>query len=197
MAVAQNDVLRVTAEMSQGVDALQNVYHIQSDNVASVSDAQALLDMGLIMDGLYNLVDASMHDGVSFDSVRVQNVTQGVLMGSTPFPVLTVGLDTNDPLPFQAAALITYPTATPKTRGGTYFGGFTEANSDTAGAISSALQTVLVAVGVKILTQQNVAGNLYTFVLVNRLLGTVIPYVSAIVHAVWRTQRRRRPGVGS
>jgi hypothetical protein len=56
---------------------------------------------------------------------------------------------------------------------------------------------VLALVGVKILTQQNVAGNLYDFVLINRALGTVIEYVSAIVHAVWRTQRRRRPGVGS
>lgn len=197
MAVAENDVLRVTAEMSAGNDALQNVFHVQSVNAASVSDAQALLDMGLIMDALYDLLDASMHDGVTFDNVRVQNVTQDTLLGSTPFPVLSVGGDTADPIPYQACALITYPTAVPKTRGGNYYGGFTEANSDGNGAISSALQTVLALVGTKILTQQDVAGNLWDFVLVNRLLGTVIPFVSTIVHAVWRTQRRRRPGVGA
>lgn len=197
MAVAENDVLRCTAEMSAGTDALQNIFHLQSANVASISDAQALLDVGLILDALYDLIDASMHDGVTFDAIRVQNITQDTLLGSTPWPVLTVGGDTADPVPFQAAALVTYPTAVPKTRGGNYFGGFTEANSDSSGGISSALQTVLVSLGVKILTQQNVAGNLYDFVLINRALGTVIPFVSAIVHAVWRTQRRRRPGVGA
>lgn len=197
MTVNQNDILRVTAEMSIGVNDVQNVFHYQYVAVADVTDALALLDSAVIMETLYDIILSDIGDALTFDQVRVKNVTQNTLLGSTPFPVLIAGTELGAPLPLPDAALITYPTAVPRTRGGTYFGGFTEIANVEQGNIASATVTRLLAVGVRALQEQNIAGRLYQFVLINRLLGTVIPLTSAIVHPIFRTQRRRRPGVGS
>ena len=197
MAVNPSDVLRITAEMSLGADSVQNVHHYQFVSGGPITDAQALLDAAIIMETLYSLLIPQLATTYTFDQVRVQNITQGILLGSTAWPVLTVGGSALDILPFPTSALITYPTATPRTRGGTYYGGFTELGNAVGGSIIGALQTSLIAVAARALLQQNIAGNLYDFVLVNRSLGTVLQFTSAIIHVVWRTQRRRRQGVGS
>ena len=197
MAVNPSDVLRITAEMSVGADSIQNVHHYQFVSGGPITDAQALLDAAVIMETLYSLLVPQQTVNYSYDQVRVQNITQGVLLGSTAWPTLTIGGSALDELPFPTSALLTFPTAVPRTRGGTYYGGFTELGNTVGGKIISALQTLLIAVAARALLQQNIAGNLYDFVLVNRALGTVIQFTSAIVHIVWRTQRRRRQGVGS
>lgn len=197
MTVNQNDVLRITAEMSEGVDSLQNVYHFQYVTAATQTDAQVLLDAAVIMETLYSLLVSQMSNLVTFDQVRVQNITQSILLGSTAWPTLTVGGDATAALPLPDAALITYPTAVPKTRGGAYYGGFTEAANVQKGNIVAGLITSLLAVAARALLQQTIAGRLYDYVVINRALGTVIPVVSSIVPAVMRTQRRRRQGVGS
>lgn len=197
MAVQQGDVLRATAEMSIQVDDLQNVLHYRLVSVSEVENSQALLDVAAVLDSLYDHIDGNMGDGVDFDQVRVQNITQDVLLGATAWPTLVAGGLVDDLQPRQAAALVTFPTAVPQTRAGIYFGGFTESANTTNGNITSVLLSNLLDLANEALTVQDIGGNLYEYVLVNREFGTVITLVSAIVHLVWRTQRRRRPGIGS
>lgn len=197
MTVVQNDVLRMTAEMSVGSFDIQNIFHYQYTSVASVTDAQALLDAAVILEALYDIILEDLSITMTFDQVRVQNITQDVLLGTTGWPVLTAGEEASGALPLTNAALLTFTTAVPRTRGGTYYGGMTEIQNTTAGTILAATVTRLVALALEQLTEQNLSGRLYSYILVNREFGTVIPFTAAIVHTVFRTQRRRRPGVGS
>lgn len=197
MAVTQNDVLRVTAEMTQGADAVQNVYHFRSTNAPPVDDLDVLDDMADIMDEVYALLDGEMHTGVTFDQVRVQNVTQDTLLGSIGFPGITAGLNITDPMPRPVAALITYPTATPRTRGGTYYGGFTEDRNTASGSILAGTLVNLASVAALMLAENVFGAASYRMVVFNAALDTFALPVSAVIHDIWRTQRRRRQGVGS
>lgn len=196
MAVDEGDVLRITAEMKVDADAIQNVFHYQYQSVAQITDAQALTDSALVMEDLYNDLLASIATSVDFVQVRVQNITKDVLLGTTAWPTIIAGLEVLELLPRPVSALITYGTAVPDTRGGTYFGGFTELDNTNLAVIASALITRLGAVATSVLAGTNLSGRFYQLIVQNREFGTVIPVTSAIVHAVWRTQRRRRQGVG-
>lgn len=196
MTVSQNDVLRATAEMSEGVEAIQNVIHFRSTNPATITDAQALIDMASVLDTLYANIDQEMVTSLSFDQVRVQNVTTSTLLGTTTWPVLTVGGSATALLPRQAAALITMPTSKPKTRGGVYTGGFSETNNGTGGTVIAPLLTNLIAVGAALLVERVLGPNSYRYVVFNTVLKTFVLPNAAIIPNTWRTQRRRRAGVG-
>ena len=197
MTVVQNDVLRVTAEMTFNGHDLQNVYHFRSTNVGGISDAKALSDGADIMEDVYQKLDASMSTGVAFDQVRVQNVTQGVLLGTAPWPLLVAGAQAADLLPEVVAALITYGTTISRVRGGTYYGGFTETSNDAGGTVNTSLVTSLTTLAAELLGEYVFGADSYRMVVFNAVLGSFNVPVSALIHALWRTQRRRRTGVGS
>ena len=196
MTVQQDDVLRVTAEMSIGADALQNVFHLRSTNAAGIGDAQALTDMALHLESWYGFIDQHMSTGVSFDQVRVQNVTQNTLLGTTGWPTLVAGLDATNKLPLPVAALVTLPTSKPNTRGGTYFGGFCEDRNDLDGKLDATIQASLASIAADMLLEQIFGVNSYRLVVYNAVLKTFVLPVAGLVADVWRTQRRRRQGVG-
>ena len=197
MTVVQNDVLRVTAEMSFGTNSIQNVFHFRSSNVGGISDAKALTDLALALESFYGFIDGNMSTTLTFDQVRVQNVTQNKLLGVTPWPTLVAGLAATLALPLPVAASVTFNTTKPQTRGGTYFGGFTEASNTTGGTISATLLANLASSAADMLIEQVAGVDSYRLVVFNRVLSTFVLPVGAIVHAVWRTQRRRRQGVGT
>ncbi len=197
MTVAQNDVLRVTAEMTVNGHDVQNVYHYRSTNVPGIGDTKALADCAAIMEDLYQKLDAQISTGLSFDTVRVQNITQDVLLGALPFPLLTAGADAAVLLPEPVSALITYPTAQSRVRGGAYYGGFTEDQNTASGTIGATLLTQLAAVVVDQLVESVFGADSYRYIVFNAVLNTFVLPVSGIVHSVWRTQRRRRTGVGT
>ena len=197
MTVVQNDVLRVTAEMTVNGHDLQNVYHLRSTNVGGVSDAKALSDMAAVMEDVYQKLDTFMSDGVTFDQVRVQNVTQAVLLGAAAWPLLVAGTLTSHLLPEVASALVTYVTNKSRVRGGTYLGGFTESENVAGGGIAAGLLTPLATMSTELLGEYVFGADSYRLVVYNTVLKTFIVPLSAIVHTLWRTQRRRRTGVGS
>lgn len=197
MAVNQNDVLRVTAEMTMNGHDLQNVFHIRSTNTSVISNAKALADCAKIADDWYTFIITSIETGVAFDQVRVQNVTQAELLGAAGWPLLVGGTNANALLPEQVAALITYPTSLPRTRGGVYFGGFTEADNAPGGVIEAGLVTGLTNLAIDMISEKVFGVDSYRYVVFNTLLKTFVLPVSALVHSRWRTQRRRRSGVGA
>lgn len=197
MTVQQNDVLRVTVEMTQDVDSVQNVYHFRSTNSGAIDDADVLDDMADVMDEVYALLDGETTTDLTYDQIRVQNVTQDLLLGVIGFPVITAGLNITDPLPRPVAALITYPTSKPKTRGGNYYGGMTEDRNTSTGTILAGTLVNLAAVATILLAERVFGVNSYRMVVFNAALDTFVLPVSSIIHNIWRTQRRRRQGVGS
>ncbi len=197
MAVEQDDVLRVTAEMSIAGADIQNVLHFRSTNAAPILETTALGDMADIMDALYTIINGGISVDLSYDSVRVQNVTQDILLGSALWPVLTAGVGGGDRMADQCAALITMATATPKVRGGVFLGGYFEAANDSDSSLTAVVTADLVDFAAELLIEQVFGANSYRYVVFNRLLGSVVLPVASIIHAAWRTQKRRRQGVGS
>ena len=196
MTVVQNDVLRVTAEMDETNVAVQNVMHFRSTNSSTIPDATALSELASVMDTVYTPLPAQLSTGFSFNQVRVQNVTQSILLGTAPFPVLTAGLNASALLPRPVAALITLPTNVPKVRGGVYLGGFTEAANVAPGTIAVATITQIALVAAELLIEHIFGVNSYRYVVFNTILKTFALPTASIVPGIWRTQRRRRVGVG-
>lgn len=196
MTVVQNDVIRATAETTRGTNAIQNVLHFRSTNPASVSDAQALTDMAAALDSVFSNLIGHITTALSYDQVRAQNVTQDVLLGTAAWPALIGGTKAEHQLPLQSAAIVTFPTAKPKTRGSLYFGGFTELDNEATGIVSATLQTQLVAIAVQLLAEIVLGPNSWRYVVFNTALKTFVLPTGSVIPQVWRTQRRRRPGVG-
>lgn len=197
MAVAQDDVLRVTAEMSISGADVQNVLHFRSTNAPLIGDSTALGDMADTMDALYTLINARVSEDQNYDLVRVQNVTQSILLGAALWPILNAGAATGDRLPDQAAALLTMPTAIPKVRGGCYFGVFAETTGGPDSDLSAPTLAEVASFGAALLLEQVFGTASYRYVVFNTVLKTFVLPVAAIAHSHWRTQRRRRQGVGS
>ncbi len=197
MTVQQNDVMRVTAELSIDGGDLQNVFHYRSTNVGAIPDSTALGDLADVMNELYTIINGGVSVDVSYDQITVQNVTQDALMGTALWPVLTAGVGGGDRLPDQCAALLTMPSATPKVRGGVYLGGYFEAASAADSSLTAVVLADVVSFGAELLLEQVFGANSYRYVIFNRLLSTFTLPVAALAHAVWRTQRRRRQNVGS
>lgn len=196
MTVVQNDIIRVTAEQSYVESAVQNVFHLRSTNATSVTDAQALLDVAQVMDQVFVFMASRVTTALAYDQVRAQNVTQDVLLGTTGFPTLVAGARSEAALPRQASSIITFPTAKPKTRGSIFMGGLTEADNDPQGIISSALLGQLVSVSLLLLAEIVLGPNSWRYVVFNTVLKTFVLPTGATIPLPWRTQRRRRPGVG-
>lgn len=196
MTVVQDDVIRATVEMDVNDNALQNVYHFRSTNVATIGDSQALTDMGIIADTLYTFLLAQMSTDADFNQIRAQNVTQDVLLGTTGFPVLVSGSNVADVLPQQDAGIITYPTAKPLTRGSSYYGGLTEGANGSDGTMTASILAALANVAVLMLAEIVVGPNSWRYVVFNTVLKTFVLPTASSIPSVMRTQRRRRPGVG-
>lgn len=197
MPVNQDDVLRVTAEMSIDGADIQNVLHFRSTNAPIIGDSEALGDIADIMDAIYTLVQSRITEQQDFDQIRVQNVTTDILLGSALWPVINAGTATGDRLPDQSAALVTLPTALSRVRGGVYLGVFSDTTTGSGSDLNAATLTAVTNFAAELLVEHVFGTSSYRYVVFNALLNTFALPVSAIAHSIWRTQRRRRQGVGS
>jgi hypothetical protein len=176
---------------------VQNVMHIRSTNAPEIEDTTALGDMADLMDAFYTVVNSFITVDQVYDQVRVQNVTTDVLLGSALWPNLNAGAGAGARQADQVAALITMPTSVPRTRGGVYLGVSPTSAGTSDSSIGAPFLTALANFAAQLVAEQVFGTSSYRYVIYNRLLDTFVLPVSAIVHGVWRTQRRRRQGVGS
>lgn len=197
MSVNQDDVLRVTAELSVSGRDIQNVMHFRSTNAPIIGNSTALGDLADIMDALYDGLKSSISETVDFDLVRVQNVTADELLGAALWPTLNSGTATGNRKADQVAALLTMPTARPKTRGGAFFGVFSGTTGGPDSDLDSSALAAVLSFGTELLLEQVFGSSSYRYVVYNTVLKTFVLPVAAIAHSAWRTQRRRRAGVGS
>jgi len=197
MTVSVGDFVRITAKMKLfGTDDVQNVYTFRVDRNDTVDDAGFMVAMALHMDDAYTTVLTGFTNLLTFISVDGINISKSELLPDTPWPVLTVGPNANNLLPTQTAACVFWPTTTPKVRTSTFLGGFTEGGNLADGSIAPGTITNLIAFGaaMRIVATANVDAVKGSF---NPVLLVFTPAGVASVPARWRTQRRRRIGVGS
>lgn len=197
MTAVIGDVLKITCKMRLlGTDDVQNVYTYKITGGTLPDDLQIMQGIAAHMDTGYLLINARVSTALAYVTVDGINITQSVLMPEVPWPVLTAGLEGANLLPTQVAACVFWPTTTPKVRSSSFLGGFTETDNGFIGEIGAGLLGVLNTFGVFMqgMVQAEISADKGSF---NPLTSTFTASGSPQVPTRWRTQRRRRVGVGS
>ena len=198
MASAQFDIFRVTARMTVGIEDsdVQNTMHFRQESVGGLSDQQVLDDLASVMDQLYTNVVADIVDEQTFVDVLVKNITQDVLLGATPFPVLTVGGTASDAVAWQTVGLLLLKTAKSRVVGRVSLGIFRD-NVLVNSVWNAAIIANALLFGAALLADFIEFNSDWRYVVFNREFETLTLPVSAGFISSARTQRRRSRGIGS
>ncbi len=197
MAVAIGDVIRVTANMLlDNAHLIQNVYHFLVDAVPGPDDDAFMDEMDDILDDLYITINFRVSDRVSYESISGINVTKDELLPSRSWPTLTVGADTDDMIPEMNAACVFHRTIKPRTRASKFLPPSGE-TSNAGGALQGIYKTACQAFGDFLVGSIIEVGTTVRYGAFNRSTSIFTPVSVAIVPSRYRTQRRRRIGVGA
>lgn len=197
MAVVVGDFVRLTAKMKLfGTDDVMNVFLYRMDRVDSADDLDLMEDAAVFLDVAYTNIDNEITDDLTFVTIDGFNVSKSELLPEVPWPVLTTGANVTTLLPTQCAAEVFWPTTTPKVRTTTFLGGYC-ISSITAGGVLDGPPLGRLADFAAALTEWNtvdidaVKGSFNETKLLFTQSG------APVVPNRFRTQRRRRIGVGS
>lgn len=197
MSVAVGDIVRITAKMRWfGTDDVQNVFTYKVLLNATLDDDEFMSVVADVLDSAYNNLLGGQSTQFTYESIDGINLTQDVLLPEVAWPVLTAGASATTIVPQQLAICAFWPTTTPKVRTSTFFGGFVIAAIAALGDITAANVT-------QVLAAANELSNFDTVELdmekgsLNPITSVFTPSGTPQVPTRWRTQRRRRVGVGS
>ncbi len=197
MAVAVGDIVRVTAKLLlSGVSDIVNVYHFSVAVNGTLNDTEFMDQVALALDGLYTPLGPLIHPFVTYISVEGQNVTQDVLLPSRPWPTLVAGTNISEIMPEQNSACVFHRTLKPRVRAAKFLPPMGE-NVSVNAVIGVVNQAILQAFGDALTVGLTEASIALVYVAFDRLLGGSSVVTQAIVPTRFRTQRRRRLGVGS
>lgn len=197
MTIVVNDIIRITTKMLLfGTDDVQNVFTFRVTGGALPDDTQIMQAVAAHMDIAYTILNPRINTALTYISVDGINVTQSVLLPDTPWPILVAGTNVTNLLPTQVAGCVFWPTTTPKVRTASFIGGFCEDQNGVAGEVGAALISDLNAFGVFMrgIVGANITAEKGSF---NPLTSVFTVSGQPQTPARWRTQRRRRIGVGS
>jgi hypothetical protein len=193
---AVNDIIRATVVSTFLNQEIINVFHWKVLATSAASDLVFAQELEAYMESVLNDSLAQLSDEYSWLEIRFQNLTQDVVMPTVPWVGSADGTDISDPLPPQCAANVYWPTTRPRTRATKYFAGYTINALETDGTWTNGVKTVLQGMG-DALKQGGTATITVQLGAYNQPLDRFTPVSFAIVPNRARTQRRRRPGVGS
>lgn len=197
MTVQINDVLSVRAKQLLDTERIMNTFYVKNTGGSSVNDSGALTGIQNWVHSIWNPNLGQLSTEWFSDTIQVYNVTQDAPLGEIAWGSALQGTNTNDSLPYQIAALVTFPTGVKRSLGKKYFAGFTEAGTDGAGIITSGLGGALANMAAAIMTGITAGTTTFTIGNYQLDLGVFVPYISALVETLLSTQRRRKPGVGA
>lgn len=197
MTVGVGDIVRITAKLLlNGVSDIVNVYHFSVAVNTTLNDTAFMTEVALALDTLYAGINPVVATTVTYVSLEGQNLTKDELLPSRPWPTLVVGASATEQLPEQCSVCVFHRTLKPRVRASKFLPPFGE-GTNVAGVILAATQALVQVFGDALtvgLTGTNIG---LTYVAFNRLLSTATVVTQALVPTRFRTQRRRRLGVGS
>lgn len=197
MAVEVGDIVRITARLLlRGVSDVVNVYHFSVAINDALNDTIFMINTASAMDTLYGLINLRIHPDVTYIAVEGQNITKDELLPSTDWPVLTAGLSGSLMMPEMVAACVFHRTLKPRVRAAKFLPPMGDGVS-VDGAVLAAAVVEFQAYGDSLTAGLTATDLGLTYVAFNRLLSTATAVSQALVPARFRTQRRRRLGVGS
>lgn len=197
MTVAIGDIVRITARLVlDGSFDVVNVFHFVVAVQDAVNDSAFMEEVADQFDVLYTKINTEVTNRVSYVAVEGQNITQDVLLPSKAWPILVAGIASDSMLPETVSACVFHRTLTPRVRAAKFLPPMTQGSNVGGTIISGTLSNITDFGNLLTLSLQTLLIEL-TYVAFNRLLGTTTPVTQAIAPVRWRTQRRRRVGVGS
>ena len=194
--VLSGDVVLIKAVQRLGSEKVINTFYVLNDGPGNSTDETAKDAALAWLQTAYGFLPGSLTPEWSTDIVQFYNMTQDRPMGDEPWNSTITGTGGSESMPYQMAALVTFPTEVKRSLGKKYIAGFTEGDSPGAGVLGPAPIANLVSFAAEILSGFNQSANLYAVGNYREALGTFIPYVSALVDVLLSTQRRRKPGIG-
>jgi len=192
------DVVRVTAEMEMdGVEDVQNVYHVLKVSGGPVTDTVFMDDMAAQLESMYLTFVARQITSYTYNQITGQQVFGGSdIMPDVAWPTIIAGLSTSDALPLQVTALVAGQTTSSKKQGRKYLGGFTELDN-VNGVVQPGLTSALANYALEWITDFVSGAHTYRFGVFNVLSSVFTPFVASLILGAFRTQRRRTAGFGS
>lgn len=198
MAITAGDIVRVSAEMSRaGADDIFNVYNFRIDTPNPGGDGPTMGNLADLLDDIYTFINLDIPLNVQYDTITGINVTKDELLPAQSWPVLTAGVAVGEPLPNQISACVFWRTLRPKTRASKFLPYYTEAANTGNGTILAGAVTRMQAYGDALVGSIVEGLTTLTYGAFNAPLARFTPVTQAVVPAFFRTQRRRRLGVGS
>lgn len=195
MTTNPNDVIRATAGYSYNVGGqlMSNVLHFADTGGGGITDADLLTEMGLMLELIFNAVHTLQSVGLQYTEYSVQNVTQGVIIGTLPWPTFTSGLGAGALDISQCVALLRMPTPASQVQGRVNLPGLTE-DQILGSVIDAAFIAAALTVGGQLLLPFTVIGGQLTYIVYNQVLFTFnIPNSTAIGSSTRILGRRRKP----
>lgn len=197
MTIQINDVIRIQARMLRnGVDAIQNVYHVLHESGAPVTDATWVANVADLIDAEMFTIRTEIATNVTALDLLFFNVTQDVTLPDGAWDTFLAGTNAGEPNPPQVSAEVFWRTGAARVIGRKFLPPMTEGSSDdgvwTAGFLAKLLTFATNFIGSIVITQGNIQFGVF-----NALLATFNAYATPFVPVDARTQRRRRTGVGS
>lgn len=191
------DIVRVVALMKlDGLHDVVNVYHFEQRVAGQASGDVWMTDVAAYLDSAYTEIVAHISNRLEFFLITGQNLTQDEILPEKTWPLLVTGSDAGDMLPEQLCPYVFWRTPRPRTRSSVFLPPFGEGAWTGANIPPAALTSL-----------QNYA---------NRFTGDFVMTLGAIRKGAfnpgllrfsecstgirqtsYRTQRRRRIGVGS
>jgi hypothetical protein len=197
MAVSVGDFVRLTAKMKLfGTDDVMNVLTYRVDVNTTPDDDEFMIQAAGQIDAAYGFLTVDWTTDLTFESIDGFNISKNELMPDTPWPVLVNGGNAAILLPTQVAACVFWRTTTPKVRTSAFLGGYVTSALAAGGVIAAPPLGRLATWGasMRLLITATITltkGSFNPIPLIFTEAGT------ASVPNRWRTQRRRRIGVGS
>ena len=197
MAVEVADILKIVARMRlNGIGDIVNTYHFIVA-VNDLVDDDAVMDgVATIMNTLYTKIVSQISPLVDFESIEGLNVSKTELLPGKDWPSLTAGTNSSTMLPEMNAACCFFRTITPRVRAAKYLPPFGE-NTQDDGELGATAVTAIEDFGDFLVDPISITDLQLGYISFNRVTSFATAITSRVVPVRFRTQRRRRLGVGS
>lgn len=193
MTTVAGDIIRVVAGYAYGVAGrpMSNVLHLRDTGPGGIPDPSLLVALGVYLELVFVPYLPLQSDDVSFTEYSVQNVTQGTIIGTQPWPTFTVGGAVTLIASSQIVGLLRMPTAKSKVQGRLNMVGLAETNIN-EGVIGGTVVAAILSVGANLLLPFVIGPSDVTYVVFNQEFSTFNFPVSAALGAAVRTLGRRK-----
>jgi len=198
MTTHQYDVIEAAARWEyNAVEDVVNVFQFQKTDAGDISDSNTIDDILDLVEAVYTLLLGIITTIQVARDIRISNVSQNYVLSTEPWPSITAGTGTGDPLPPGVAGLVNFRTTVAKVNPRKYFGALTEANNAATGLITVAGTTALSNAGALLLTSMLGTYASWEYGYLSPKTSNFEQVQSYSVTNVPAYQRRRKQGRGS